>query len=364
VTCPGGANFNVTVQGTARATASTGIVCIYDAQGNAVKTGVHSCDASVSCQRPVTCRTTGGGTLFDGDIDANCRNVVTRLYDPAADALGLVVNHISHGGQMGAPFSRQNCGQILADPCIRGEWQHVRHYDAKPNGNSDVVDMQFHSANPNIRSAFDTLMCACLGCCSWDEANQPNGNFSGLAKKFTLCNPDDHKICGPMPRPSPANALIFTGIGTFTPQGTKLNGRNAMKRYVVFRVYIEDRSEPGGHKPEGAIQPADVYSFQAWDTGISVVKRPDYNTIAVDLRKALAADSCMFIQSISTPAQIVNNVVVGGVAPGTLPPDSVTYTDSKTGQTVTLPADIVDQGALRDGNRQIHPSTGATCTEP
>jgi hypothetical protein len=364
VSCPEGLNFTVSGTGTATATntATTLVACIFNSQGNPITTPLNSqCGGSVTCQTPVTCRTTGGGTLYPNVTDTNCTLVVTELFDPAADALGLVVDHISHGGQIGAPFSHQDCGQILGDPCIRGEWEHVRHYDSTPNGNQDVIDMSFHTASPstnNVKSAFDTLMCACLGCCSFDDVNQPNGNFTGVAKKFTLCNPDDHRVCGPMPRPAPANALISTGIGTFTPQITGLHGKKAEKRYVVFRIYIEDRSEPGGFHPKGAIDPADVYVFQAWDTGISVVKKPDYNSIWPDFRRALAADSCAFIQSISTPSQIVNNQVVTGVPPGTLPADFITFNGAQ------VHADISDKGPLFDGNRQIHPSTGATCTEP
>jgi hypothetical protein len=58
----------------------------------------------------------------------------------------------------------------------------------------------------------------------------------------------------------------------------------------------------------------------------------------------LAADSCAFINSISTSTAT-------GLPPGSLPPSTV----------AGHPADILDQGPLYDGNQQIHPSTGATC---
>jgi len=268
-------------------------------------------------------------------MDTNCVVVPTTLFDDMQPA-GLVLDHISHGGQLGAPFSHQDCGQILGDPCIRGQWQHNRHYQGTGNP-QDEIDADFHSNTP--KGVFDTLLCACLGCCS-------DGQFIGSAVANNLCNPDDHKICGPEPRPAPANAIIFTGIGIFKPQATNSN-RAVAARYVIFRVYVEDRSEPGGLHPGGAKEPADVYCFQAWDTGIPTVKKPDFSTVATDFRKALAADSCAFIQSISTSAAT-------GLPPGSLPASTVGG----------LAADIVDCGPLFDGNQQIHPSTAATCTEP
>jgi hypothetical protein len=319
-------------------------LCIYDSFGNVINSAPSSCPAVITCQQPVSCRVTGGGTLQPGNVDTNCILVQTLLYDAFTD---VPVDHISHGGQLGAPFSHQDCGEILGNPCIRGEWEHNRHYK---DGTADAVDISFHSANP--KGVYDTLMCACLGCCG-PTVDQPNGKFLGIAKKFTLCNPDDHRVCGPMPRPAPANAIIFTGIGLFKP-GAKAHGKNPQgaTTYMVFRVYIEDRSEGGGTHPKGANAPADVYCFQAWDTGVAVSKKPDYSTVAVTFRKALAADSCAFISSISTPSQIVNGVPVGGVPPGTLPATTV----------AGVAADIADQGPVWGGNQQIHPSTSATCT--
>jgi hypothetical protein len=240
-----------------------------------------------------------------------------------------------------------DCGTILCNPCIRGQWEHVRHYQGTGNPR-DTIDMNFHTVTP--KGCFDTLMCECLGCCDPGDVNQPNGHFTGVGKKFVLCNPDDHKVCGPQPRPAPANALIFTGIGRLTPE-TDSGSNQRAAQWVVFRIYIEDRSEPGGGHPGGAVEPADIYCFQAWKTGIAVTKKPDFSTVAAAFRMALGADSCAFIESISTPSQIVNGQVVGGVPPGTLPSATV------NGMT----ADIQDCGPLHDGNRQIHPATGATC---
>jgi uncharacterized repeat protein (TIGR01451 family) len=340
VSCPGGTNLPISVQGTAIASAT--VPCIYDANGNAKTTAVSQCPVCVSCCQPVSCRVTGGGTLYAGDVSHNCIDVVTTLSD---DNTSATVDHISHGGQLGAPFSQMDCATRLANPCIRGEWEHVRHYDNKQNGLQDAFDMNFHSANPNITGHFDTLMCACLPCCyngtNYVGNQQPPPGWSH--KKFQVCNPDDRRICGPLPSPAPANAIIFTGIGTFTPQVSSGNGKNAQKRYVIFRVYIEDRSEPGGIHPGGAKMPGTIYCFQAWDTGIATTKKADFSNLMQKFRMDLGADSCAFLTSMSN----------GSLPPGSLPPTSVNG----------IAADVVDQGPLHDGSQQIHPSTGATCTQ-
>jgi len=307
-----------------------------------VTTAASSCSATVICAPAVSCRVTGGGTLYAGDVSTNCINIITTLYD---DLDSNLVDHISHGGQLGAPFSQMDCATRLDNPCIRGEWEHVRHYDNKLNGAQDDFDMDFHSANPNPTGHFDTLDCGCLPCCyngtnyvGNDPAPPGWSNF-----KFKVCNPDDRRICGPLPSPAPANAIIFSGIGTFTPQTSVGNGKNAEKRYVVFRVYIEDRSEPGGIHPGGAKMPGTVYCFQAWDTGIAIMKKPDFSTVAVDFRTALGQDSCAFMAAMQN----------GSLLPGSLPSKTVDG----------MAADVADQGALHDGSQQIHPSTGATCTQ-
>jgi hypothetical protein len=84
VTCPG-TNFEVCVQGTATNTASTGVVCIYDANGNAVKTAASCCRACVNCVQPVTCRTTGGGQLIPGFTNQSCVLVETTIF-PASSS--------------------------------------------------------------------------------------------------------------------------------------------------------------------------------------------------------------------------------------------------------------------------------------
>jgi len=339
VSCPG-ATVSATIQGTA--VASTGIPCIFDTAGNAVTTAPSSCQNCVNCAIPAVpleCRVTGGGTLYAGVTDTNCVVLTTVLFDDEQCA-GSVLDHISHGGQLGAPFNQRDCGQILGDPCIRGEWEHNRHYQGSGNP-KDTIDTKFHSYNANVgpvKGVFDSLECACLGCCS-------GGEFIGSATNNALCNPTDHKICGPEPRPAPANAIIFSGLGVFQPAACGASGKNQPLRWFVFRVYIEDRSEPGGLHPGGAKEPADVYCFQAWDTGVTVTKHSDASTVATTFRQCLAADNCAFIESISTSSNT-------GVPPGTLPSATV----------CGMSADINDCGPLYDGNQQIHPSTGATCT--
>jgi len=65
--------------------------------------------------------------------------------------------------------------------------------------------------------------------------------------------------------------------------------------------------------------------------------------VAVDFRKALQADSCAFLDALSS----------GALPIGSLPSNTV---DGDT-------ADVHDCGPLHDGNQQIHPSTGATCNQ-
>jgi len=207
--CPAELNGNVTVKGTARVTGD--IRCIANACGHAATTAASTCPMVTLCETPPTveCRTTGGGNLLPGYSDNSCIPVVTTIFPSAG------VDHISHGGQLGAPFSQMDCGAVLGNPCIRGQWEHVRHYQG--NGNPrDVVDMNFHSVTP--KGVFDSLSCACLGCCDPETGAFIPPTIGPLVKKFAICNPDDRKNgCGPMPRPAPANAIIFSGIGRITP---------------------------------------------------------------------------------------------------------------------------------------------------
>jgi hypothetical protein len=321
VSCPG-AHFEVTVQGTANA--GTNGICIYDAEGHAVTTAPSQCTADVCCVSPVTCRTTGGGDLVPGYVNESCISVPTTLY-PLTSATGLELTLVSHGGQLGAPYSHKDCGEVLGNPCIRGQWQHVRHY--KGQGNPRDVVTALHTVTP--KGEFDTLSCACLPCCDPETgAFIPRELAPG--KHFELCNPEDHKICGPMPRPAPANALIWTGLGKMqqaSDTGTK------PAEWVIVRVYIEDRSEPGGGHPGGSVDPADIYSYQAWKTGIQVSKKPNFDAIAPAFRTLLGQDSCAWLDSL----------VSGQLPIGSLPPNTVGG----------LTADIYDQGPLHNGNRHF-----------
>jgi len=331
VSCPG-ATYPISVVGTAVAT--TAVPCINNVCGHAIKTAPSACPASITCETPVTCRVTGGGTLIPGFVDESCITVNTTIF-PFTSPNGLTINKITHGGQLGAPFSHMDCGEVLGNPCIRGQWQHTRHYEGTANPR-DVIDMDFHSQTP--KGQYDSLDCACLGCC-----DPETGVFITPIIVNGLCNPDDHKVCGPQPRPAPANAIIFSGIGRVTPTDDVKGSRAAQAEWVIFRVYIEDRSEPGGGHPGGAVEPADIYCFQAWKTGIKVSKKPDFTTISAAFRSALGAANCAFLDDLKS----------GALPIGSLPPPTVSG----------LTADIQDCGPLHDGNQQIHPSTSATCTQ-
>src|SRR5439155_23775665 len=78
-----------------------------------------------------------------------------------------------------------------------------------------------------------------------------------------ICNADERKNgCGPLPAPSPANKICFSGVGKYTRTNSKRDEN------VVFRVDVEDRSEPGGTPPGlaagGTTNPPDRYRFRLW----------------------------------------------------------------------------------------------------
>jgi hypothetical protein len=331
VSCPG-TSFSVTAH--AEADDQGGTLCVFDSQGNRIADDTTPCTANVTCDQAVTCRVTGGGVLIPGTSDESCITVNTTIF-PFTSPNGLTIKKITHGGQLGAPFSQMDCGEILGNPCIRGQWSHIRHYEGTANPR-DVIDMDFHSQTP--KGVYDSLNCACLGCC-----DPLTGVFITPITIGSICNPDDHKVCGPQPRPAPANAIIWSGIGKVTPVDDFRGSRAAQAEWVIFRVYIEDRSEPGGFHPNGAVQPSDIYCFQAWKTGIKVSKKPDFSTIATTFRSALGQANCDFLRDLLS----------GALPIGSLPSPTV------NGMT----ADIQDCGPLHDGNHQIHPATGATCDQ-
>jgi len=130
-----------------------------------------------------------------------------------------------------------------------------------------------------------------------------------------LCNPDD-RICGPEPRRAPDNKICFSGAGDYA----LTNGKRD-RRSVVFRVDVEDRSEPGG---TNGTPPPDRYRIRIW------LQDPD-TTAGLDLRRE-----------------------VGCADPTT---ENLT---AVPGATVPTP-DIDDGGDLIRGNQQIHPSLKKTC---
>jgi hypothetical protein len=334
VTCPGGTlNFSAT----AVADSHDGTLCVYDTNGQIITETSTDCPATVICQIPETCRVTGGGVLLPDEVESgDCSptaeggnwSITTEVHGPVCNTVDAV--KITHGGQLGAPYARTTCGPValnpLGDPCIRGQWEHVRHYQGKANPKSYVEVDNFHSHTP--KGVFDSLQCACLPCCENPEAGGKQGN---------LCNPDDHKICGPMPRPAPANAIIFSGVGYLrTCAAANQKGKGGSEP-VLFRVYIEDRSEPGGQHPKGGKKPADVYCFQAWSLNTLVGNSSGKidSDAAIAFRQQLADDNCAFIKS---------------------------YVQGKLPNANLLGEPLInDCGALHTGNQQIHPSTSAVC---
>jgi hypothetical protein len=335
--------YDITVSGTVSTNGSNAdCECYYNHNGEPITTTVDAnnhCPVCIKCQPPVTCRVTGGGQLIPGFVDQSCIEVATTIF-PFTSPNGLTIKKITHGGQLGAPFAEMDCGAILGNPCIRGQWSHTRHYEGTANPR-DVFDMNFHSQTP--KGTYDSLSCACLGCCDPESGVFIPPTKGPLVHKFQLCNPDDHKVCGPQPRPAPANVIIWSGIGRITPTDDVKGSRAAQAEWVIYRIYIEDRSEPGGGHPKGAVEPADIYCFQAWKTGIKTSKKPDFTNVSVAFRTALGEANCKFLEDLEN-----------GLLPiGTLPSPLV------NGAT----ADIQDCGPMHDGNHQIHPSTGATCTQ-
>jgi hypothetical protein len=106
------------------------------------------------------------------------------------------------------------------------------------------------------------------------------------------------------------------------------NGKKAPQS-VVFRVDLEDRSEPGGAHPKGGQAPPDRYRMRMWFIS------GDPNSAANKaLRDAVAVHDPLDERVLTTLP------CVGGTTPA---------------------PDIDDGGDLDRGNRQIHPSTGASC---
>src|SRR5947207_1392481 len=176
---------------------------------------------------PSGCRVTGGGLVDACGPDLPGGDAPEHCGDRASDALDA-----THGGQVGAPVGVATA--FTPDSvCIQGEWQHVRHIRPKLYGN-------FHART------FDSLNCACLPC-----AGDPG---SGTVTDG-LCNPGD-RICGPEPRRAPDNAICFSGVGDYA-----VTNGNRAARSVVFRVDVQDHSEPGGTNGR---PPPDRYRLPLW----------------------------------------------------------------------------------------------------
>jgi hypothetical protein len=227
---------------------------------------------------------TGGGIvdacgpdLPGGDAPDNCTA-------PALDA--------THGGQVGSSIGVATA--FTPDSaCIKGEWTHVRHIRPRLNGN-------FHARN------FDSLMCACLPCAE-------NSDLSAVPG--VLCNPGD-RICGPEPRRAPDNKICFSGAGDYA-----LGNGKRDRRSVVFRVDVEDHSEPGG---TNGPNPPDHYRIRIW-----------------------------FVEADSTDGFALRQQVACA-HPETEELNAV--------PNVTVPVPDVDDGRdLIRGNQQIHPAHKKTC---
>jgi len=274
-------------------------LCAHDIAG--IQITVRSeCSAHIFCSQPSACRVTGGG----------------RQDDPLV--FPHDVRYVTHGGQVGAPVGNKVCTVtsqfFLGNPCIHGRWTHVRHVQGGLEGN-------FHAR------FYDTLDCACL-----DTNVGPGGVYGPGTVVDGLCNPDDHKVAGPEPRPAPANKIVFTGVGDWADP----NGRRA-PRSTLFRVDIEDRSEPGGSHPKGGTPPADRYRIRIWvlsDAELAQLNGGAGDQYLLNFRNAISA--CNGI-NVRDGVDVPNGTAVFGQrAP-----------------------DIDDGGELERGNHQIHPSIQA-----
>ena len=187
--------------------------------------------------------------------------------------------------------------------CLHGNWEHVRHSQAGSKGN-------FHS------HSFDSLMCACLAC-----AGDPG---SGVVVG-DLCNPND-RTCGPEPRRAPANKICFSGVGDYT-----MTSGGRVPRSVLFRVDIEDHSEPGNNgKPSE--DPSDRYRIRIWVlTTAEAAQLTNPSDRLLNFRRAIACTTGSTATQDGAPGAL-GSAVFGVRAP-----------------------DIDDGGELAHGNHQIHP---------
>ncbi|MEO5802719.1 MAG: hypothetical protein ABIR24_04255 [Verrucomicrobiota bacterium] len=286
-----------TVVVTASVDTDTNQFCTTDIYGTNVMVR-SECSAVVLCEKG-GCRTTGGG-----------RQPGSSTY--TAPGIGDAPRFVTHGGQVGAPLGKETAFDPDSD-CIRGRLTHVRHIKGGLKGNFQA-------------RSFDSLMSACLGGTDCTNAIPVAGE---------ICNAGNSNGCGPEPRKASANKVAFSGVGNYT----LTNGRRT-PRTVLFRVDLEDRSEPGGGKPGGANPPADRYRIRLWVLSASELAQLNNS----------ADKFCAFRQAIAANSA---NVVVQDGAPGAL--GSAVFG-------VRAP-DIDDGGELERGNEQIHPMT-KDCNSP
>jgi hypothetical protein len=267
--------------------------CGYDLRGsNIVVQSVGGCTMEVSCEAPNACRVTGGGRQ--------------ETSVPA-------VRYVTHGGQVGAPVgSGINFGtfQREGNPCIHGSWEHVRHEKGGNRGN-------FHA------KIFDSIQCACLGC--------PENPGSGVVLDG-LCNPDD-RICGPEPRRAPGNKICFSGIGDYAS-----SSGSRTPRAVLFRVDIEDRSEPGNNSAGGSKPPPDRHRIRIWIlTPAELARLNNPSDRLLSMRQAIACTAGTTVLQDGAVGTDGKAVPLGTAVFGLRAPD------------------VDDGGEMDHGNHQIHP---------
>jgi hypothetical protein len=276
------------------------------------------CPAMISCISPTACRVTGGG----------------RQDEPIVYPDN--VRYVTHGGQVGAPVGNKVCVVteqfFLGNPCIHGRWTHVRHMQGGLEGN-------FHARY------YDTLDCACLDT-NYSPATVTVPGVDGVGPQTYVnlvygpatvvdgvCG---NRNIGPLPRPAPANKIVFTGVGDWADP----NGRRA-GRSVLFRVDIEDRGEPGNDhaldQNGKAGRVPDRYRIRIWvlsDQELAELNGSGPDKYLLNFRNAISACNGINVQD---GASVPNGTAAFGVrAP-----------------------DVDDGGELLHGNHQIHPSIKA-----
>ena len=243
------------------------------------------------------------------------------------------VRYVTHGGQVGAPVGNRVCVVEFAlrngNPCIHGNWEHVRHNQGGNEGN-------FHA------KVYDTLECACLDTDYTPITLSAPIYGTNVLQTYTnlLYGPATsvdgvcgNRSIGPLPRKAPANKIVFTGIGDWTDT----NGPRA-SRSTLFRVDIEDRGEPGNaHAQASNGKPGrvpDRYRIRIWVLTAAEKAQLDGgagDAYLLGFRNAISACNGIDVQDGAT---VPNGVAAFGVRH----------------------PDVDDGGELTHGNHQIHPA--------